>query len=291
MRKHLLYLPLMLTAALGCSVFERVKEKSGVVSDPRRGVAVAQGLNHAAADPEIYAADSLFARLPNETEVFFGAELEPSTPPQLAEKLARAAGAAPAADGKKKTLYVAAAAENRFGSLADLFRLAQENGYGKFRLVVRPAAYSPFDHALTIEAPDEWVRKAFPVIADTAGQEAIPRPNPNTLLVEIDADARTRLNKDERSPDKLSALLFEVFRQRELYGVFREGTNEVEKTVFFKAARELKYADAVRVIDALAQSGSDKIVVLTSDVLVMPEKVMVHTAPRPRASRSGNSGK
>jgi biopolymer transport protein ExbD len=41
--------------------------------------------------------------------------------------------------------------------------------------------------------------------------------------------------------------------------VFREGTNEVEKTLFIKSPRTLKYGDVVRVIDAVKQAGAQPI--------------------------------
>jgi biopolymer transport protein ExbD len=44
--------------------------------------------------------------------------------------------------------------------------------------------------------------------------------------------------------------LAEIFKQRENNGVFKEGTNQVEKTVFIKSPKSVRYGDVVRVIDA-----------------------------------------
>ena len=53
--------------------------------------------------------------------------------------------------------------------------------------------------------------------------------------------------------------LSEIFKQRESEGAFREGTNEIEKTVFIKSPRSMKYGEVVRVIDAVKQAGAQPI--------------------------------
>ena len=40
---------------------------------------------------------------------------------------------------------------------------------------------------------------------------------------------------------------------------FREGTNEVEKTVFIKAPKNINYGSVVKVIDAVKQAGADPV--------------------------------
>ena len=91
-----------------------------------------------------------------------------------------------------------------------------------------------------------------------------PKPNPLTLVVAINkSDRKITLNNEEMgnvtdaSPltNKLSA----VFKEREAGGVFREGTNEVEKTLFIKSPRSIKYGDVVKVIDAAKQAGAQPI--------------------------------
>jgi biopolymer transport protein ExbD len=41
--------------------------------------------------------------------------------------------------------------------------------------------------------------------------------------------------------------------------VFREGTNEVEKTIFLKSPKLAKYGDVVKVIDAAKLAGASPI--------------------------------
>jgi biopolymer transport protein ExbD len=90
------------------------------------------------------------------------------------------------------------------------------------------------------------------------------KPNPLTLVVAIDkSNLNLSLNNDSAGnvtdtkglTDRLTA----IFKDRETNGVFREGTNEVEKTVFVKAPKAVKYGDVVRVIDGIKLSGAQPI--------------------------------
>jgi biopolymer transport protein ExbD len=61
------------------------------------------------------------------------------------------------------------------------------------------------------------------------------------------------------NPDPLIQKLREVFNYREREGIFREGTNEVEKTVFIKAPRSIRYGDVAKVIDAVKTAGAQPV--------------------------------
>ncbi len=90
------------------------------------------------------------------------------------------------------------------------------------------------------------------------------KPNPLTLVVAINKDNRviTLNNEPAGSVDDASALtgtLGEIFKARENNGVFREGTNEVEKTIFIKSPTSVRYGDVVKVIDAAKMAGAQPI--------------------------------
>ena len=94
--------------------------------------------------------------------------------------------------------------------------------------------------------------------------QVTPKPNPLTLVVAINkADKKITLNNeaagDVSNADDLTSRLSAIFKDREAGGVFREGTNEVEKTVFIKSPRSVRYGDVVRVIDAVKQAGAQPI--------------------------------
>jgi len=92
----------------------------------------------------------------------------------------------------------------------------------------------------------------------------IAKPNPLTLVVAVNnADKKVTLNKeaagDVSDASPLTERLKVIFADREAQGAFREGTNEVEKTVFIKSPRSAKYGEVVRVLDAVKQAGAQPI--------------------------------
>lgn len=95
-------------------------------------------------------------------------------------------------------------------------------------------------------------------------KQSTPRPNPLTLVVTVDkANLGLKLNNQDMGnvtdPTPLTEELTKVFKDRENNGVFREGTNEVERTIFIKAPRSIKYGDVVKVIDAAKTAGAQPI--------------------------------
>lgn len=95
-------------------------------------------------------------------------------------------------------------------------------------------------------------------------QQVQPKPNPLTLVVAINkADRKITLNNepmgDVSDASALTNKLAATFKEREAGGVFREGTNEVEKTLFIKSPRSVRYGDVVKVIDAAKQAGAQPI--------------------------------
>ena len=90
------------------------------------------------------------------------------------------------------------------------------------------------------------------------------KPNPLTLVVAINRETKAiTLNNepfgDVSDTDKLANKLREVFKERESGGVFREGTNEIEKTIFIKSPKLVRYGDVVKVIDAAKAVGASPI--------------------------------
>jgi len=118
-------------------------------------------------------------------------------------------------------------------------------------MVITPLKPSRFEAKVPAEPkPDE--------------QQVVPKPNPLTLVVAINkADRKITLNNeamgDVSDPSALTNKLSAVFKDREASGAFREGTNEVEKTLFIKSPRSVRYGDVVKVIDAAKQAGAQPI--------------------------------
>ncbi len=118
-------------------------------------------------------------------------------------------------------------------------------------MVITPSKPSRFEAKVPAEPKDE-------------DKNVILKPNPNTLIVFINREGgKLRLNTDDigdvSDTAPLTAKLEEVFKDREARGVLREGTNEVEKTIFIKAPKSVKYGDVVKVIDAVKLAGAQPI--------------------------------
>ena len=90
------------------------------------------------------------------------------------------------------------------------------------------------------------------------------KPNPLTLVVAINKDdKKITLNNepfgDVTDTEKLSERLRAIFKERETNGVLREGSKEVEKTLFSKSPKTVRYEGVVKVIDAVKSVGASPI--------------------------------
>jgi biopolymer transport protein ExbD len=95
-------------------------------------------------------------------------------------------------------------------------------------------------------------------------QQVNVKPNPLTLVVAINRETRSIALNNENAgsiddPTALTGKLADIFKQRENNGVFREGTNEIEKTIFIKSPTSVRYGDVVKVIDAAKMAGAQPI--------------------------------
>ncbi|NOT46793.1 MAG: biopolymer transporter ExbD [Acidobacteria bacterium] len=108
-------------------------------------------------------------------------------------------------------------------------------------MIITPVKPSRFEAKVPAEPKDQ--------------QNLDVKPNPLTLVIAINKDTKAVTLNNEPAGDvsdasSLTAKLDDIFKQRDTNGVFREGTNEVEKTVFIKSPTSVRYGDVVKVIDA-----------------------------------------
>lgn len=90
------------------------------------------------------------------------------------------------------------------------------------------------------------------------------KPNPLTLVISINAQTKAVSLNNEAAGDvsdasALTGKLADIFKQRTDNGVFRENPNEIEKTVFIKSPKSVRYGDVVKVIDAAKMAGASPI--------------------------------
>lgn len=101
--------------------------------------------------------------------------------------------------------------------------------------------------------PSEPKKEAVPPVAD-----------PRTLIVSVNPDYSLKINNQTdfgtiSEPQNLIGKLSQTFKERTENSVFRDGTNEIEKTVFIKAPRNLPYGEVAKVVDAVKLAGASPI--------------------------------
>jgi len=105
------------------------------------------------------------------------------------------------------------------------------------------------------------------------------KPNPLTLVVSIAPDMSIKLNQDAlgsvNDTTALSQRLLQVFQQRKDQRAYKVGMetrtdvkeeDRIEKTVFVKAPRTMKYGDVVKVIDAIKGAGANPVGLQVDDL-------------------------
>ena len=117
-------------------------------------------------------------------------------------------------------------------------------------MVITPLKPSRFEAKVPAEPKDE--------------QQQNVKPNPLTLVVAIDKETKAiTLNNepfgDVSDTSKLSNKLRETFKQREDGDVRNDSTNQIEKTLFIKSPKSVRYGDVVMVIDAVKSVGASPI--------------------------------
>jgi len=105
------------------------------------------------------------------------------------------------------------------------------------------------------------------------------KPNPLTLVVSISNDFQLKLNQDAMGSVNdtgfLSQKLVQVFQQRKEQRAYKPGMEtrmdvpeqeRIEKTVFIKAPRGLRYEEVVKVIDAIKGAGANPVGLQVDDL-------------------------
>ncbi len=116
-------------------------------------------------------------------------------------------------------------------------------------MVITPVKPSKFEAKVPAEPKDQ--------------QNIEVKPNPLTLVVAINRDRTLALNNESAGsvdePEALTNRLLAEFKVREQNDIRREGTNEIEKTLFIKSPTSVKYGDVAKVIDAVKAAGAQPI--------------------------------
>jgi biopolymer transport protein ExbD len=162
----------------------------------------------------------------------------------------------------RRIVYVEASENLKYQTIVELFIAVRKADVDKAGLVVtkvnneKPGAKPT---TFQVKLPDELTE-----------HQPITRPNPLLLVVEIDRTKNLTLNKESvgniNETNGLMNKLTNVFKQRESEGIFREGTNEIEKTTTIKASRSATYGDVAKMIDAVKGAGAEPINIQIDDL-------------------------
>lgn len=111
-------------------------------------------------------------------------------------------------------------------------------------------------------------------------ETSVSEPNPQTLVVVVNADSTLRLNTENdlgtvQNSEKLVERLAEIFRQRRENHAYADDKaartdlteeEKLQKTVFIKAPRLLDYGSVVKVVDAVKIAGASPISLQIDDL-------------------------
>lgn len=89
------------------------------------------------------------------------------------------------------------------------------------------------------------------------------KPNPLFLLIDISADSKITLNREDQGSmsdlSKLKGFLSKIFGQRTENGVYRGTSNTVDTTINIRVPPSIKFDVLKRMVSAVASAGSDRI--------------------------------
>jgi TonB family protein len=197
----------------------------------------------------------------------------------------------------ERVVYLAAVADLDSAAFLDVLDRLRKSEIDHVRLLASSRKIAGdddryFEGARDIAGPDSF----FDI--DIRTEIYSDKPNPLTLFIDEGPGRKPQINAETfDDQEKMAAKLVQVFRQREDTGIFRAGTNEVEKTVLYRLHNEpastgytQKYGDIVRMIDALRGAMASPIVLIDdnelwklapSDEIVDPLKIPTSKTPPP----------
>ncbi len=165
----------------------------------------------------------------------------------------------------KQIVYLKADVGASYDNVLQIFEIIRKAAISKAGLVVvgekkESDPYQTYSAKFEVKLPEPPDKAHEPV-----------KPNPLTLVAMLNSDGTLKLNNEDMGmisdPERLENRLREVFKYRENDGVFRVGTNEVEKTVFLKVSKSSKYGDFIKLVEAVKSAGAAPIGIQIDDLL------------------------
>lgn len=186
------------------------------------------------------------------------------TKEQLLEKLK---GISENTDPEKHIVYLKVDAGTRFDNVQAVLRILRGAGISTVGLIT--------------EKKTEWdaglkglFRVELQPVPVPVGPDVLVRLSPLFLVAVLDESGNVSINREDFGPIsdtlKLENLLSRVIKDRTDQGVFRAGSNEIERTVNLRASGSSRYGDFVKLVDALKGSGAEPIVIALDEPEPLP---------------------
>lgn len=150
-----------------------------------------------------------------------------------------------------KSFYIKADVSLPFSQILKVLKAVQESSPTSYRakFIVQPA-----EEAGKYEKTPNGRYVVNLDLGIPEKNNAIPRPNPLFLAMKLDAAGKITLNNSPVERSQLKDTLLKIFKEREEYGAFEEGTNEVDKRLALFPAPDVKYGDVIKLIDELNET-------------------------------------
>jgi biopolymer transport protein ExbD len=234
---------IVLMGLVSCTQFsEAGTNQSNSAVAKKDGASVPGNMKNAYIDPDVDKESVVVVSLPSNSEILIG-----KRPFEKAALGARLKDLAQLFPPYRRHAYVKAAPDVEYKVLREVLDILPRSGFEYIRLVVsqsdKPEANAVFDVRLPIAQPADGKEKPYPLY----------------LALRIESGGNLKLNAESRDLNGIKTILGEVFRDRTGRGILRDGSDEVEKTVFVDPAPDVKYGEIVKVIDALKEVGASPI--------------------------------
>lgn len=149
----------------------------------------------------------------------------------------------------EQIVYLRASGNTPFRYFADVMKLNRKLEVDDYGLAL--------DSETAKETPSGYYELKIPFEAPTAPEIKL---HPLFMLVSIGADGQLALNKKEVNHAQLTIELKKVFSARLKRRVYRQGSREVEKTVFIEPTLSTKFEDVIKAVEAVKSADSQPIV-------------------------------
>jgi biopolymer transport protein ExbD len=147
-----------------------------------------------------------------------------------------------------RTVYIKAAAAVPFSQISKVLKLGRSLDQDSFAFMLDDGRADGMSGAvITKDSPEA-----------TVSEENV-KPNPLYLALSFTKSGGMKLNGEAHTLNSLRTQLSKIFKDREDNGVFAEGSNDVEKTVFLVPTATTNFRAIVRGAQALRDAGADPI--------------------------------